>query len=162
MLPMYSRCTSYKWYRPTHLFWFNFEPASQLIASSMLVNPRHYSNRRWSEKLSTTVTSKQNRFNHTIVYRTHWTVKQFWFNVDPTCLMMAKQQSSIGSLPLAGSAAYFAAALRHGYEGDAFFPVARKVTTKITRYIGPMLMECWATICDANMLLLFQPYPFRI
>ena len=47
--------------------------------------------------------------------------------------------------------------------GDRHFPppVARKNTTQITRYIGPMLMQCWATACDAGPPL-FQSKPFKL
>ena len=37
----------------------------------------------------------------------------------------------------------------------------RKVTTRITGYIGPIVKWCWTTVCDAWPTL-FQPKPFRL
>ena len=37
--------------------------------------------------------------------------------------------------------------------------LARTATTQITRYIDPMLMSCWATVCDDGPSL-FQPKLF--
>ena len=36
-----------------------------------------------------------------------------------------------------------------------------KATTGITRYIGPIVKQCWATVCDAGPTL-FQPKPFKL
>ena len=53
--------------------------------------------------------------------------------------------------------------LPHCYADDSLSSlVARKATTQITRYIGPMLIYCLATVCDTGkkyysiLILLFH------
>ena len=38
---------------------------------------------------------------------------------------------------------------------------SRRQKHQITRYIGPILMQCWATVCDARPTL-SQPKPFKL
>ena len=78
------------------------------------------------------------------LYTLHIAFNQCCFNVDP-------RSSTLGWL-------YRVFWLLH-YAGDAL--TSRRQKHRITRYIGPMLMKCWATVGDAGPTL-FQPKPFNL
>ena len=104
----------YRGYGHTHQFRFNVRPASQPIAGSMPVNCL----RRWpntNPTLGLLYTLRQHISKYVAL-------TQCCFNVDP-------QSSTLAQV-----------LLRHCYAGDAFHPGTRN-TSRITRYIAPMLMS---------------------
>ena len=81
----------------------------------------------------------------------HVAFNQCCFNIDPQFSTLARHWNTIGWL-------YRLFWLLH-YAGDTL--TSRHHKHQKTRYIGPMLMWCWVTVCDAGPTL-FQPKPFKL
>ena len=85
------------------------------------------------------------------VYSTHWIVNQCCFNVGLTSLMMAQLQPNIGSLSLVLPYTSTMSTSGIGRSGHGVTPMSRdRPWHQITQYIGPMLAQCRATVCDAD------------
>ena len=83
------------------------------------------------------------------------------FNVGPA------SQAIAGSMPADCIRRWFNLETELG-DCSVFFLTAiwvtlypRKATSQITRYIGPIVKYCWATVCDAGPTF-FHPKPFKL
>ena len=120
-------------------FRFNVGPSLQPIAGSMPVNRlQRWPNTNLSPGLLYTLCK-------------HVAFNQCRFNVDPQSSTPTRHWNSIGWL-------YRVSWLLH-YAGVALTSRCRK--HQITQNIGPMLLFCWTTVCDAGPTL-FQPKRFKL
>ena len=122
-------------------FRLNVGPALQHIAGSMLFNRLW----RWPN------TNLSLGLLYTL--RKHVAFNQCCFNVDPQSSTLARHWNSIGWL-------YRVFWLLH-YAGETLTSRRQNTRWHDTFRAYPMLMKCWATVCDAGPTL-FQPKPFKL